>query len=212
MGKITGLENIGDVPPKVLQMYEAVLELFEEGADATSIRVSTITDRAGIGKGTAYEYFDTKEDILACAVAYHIRRLFSWLETVLLEKDSFREQLDYLLDEMGSQSRRKFCFLRFVHLMTDNSEFSNLVRRKLCAEEARKYTPMAVFGNVLGRAVKRGELRSDLSVNYMVYLVFSHLMTYMMAVTTGVNFDIDMEKMRIYVYQGILGELCEKNK
>lgn len=212
MGKITGLENIGDVPPKVLQMYEAVLELLEEGADATSIRVSTITDRAGIGKGTAYEYFDTKEDILACAVAYHIRRLFSWLETVLLEKDSFREQLDYLLDEMGSESRRKFCFLRFVHLMTDNSEFSNLVRRKLCAEEARKYTPMAVLGNVLGRAVKRGELRSDLPVNYMVYLVFSHLMTYMMAVTTGVNFDIDMEKMRIYVYQGILGELCEKNK
>ena len=57
MGKMTGLEEIRDVPPKVLGMYRAVVELIEEGADIAGLRVSTITDRAGIGKGTAYEYF-----------------------------------------------------------------------------------------------------------------------------------------------------------
>ena len=53
MGRITGLEEIGHVPPKVRQMYGAVIELLEEGMDMEDIRVSTITERAGIGKGTA---------------------------------------------------------------------------------------------------------------------------------------------------------------
>ena len=54
MSRITGLEEMGHVPPKVRQMYEAVIQLLEEGMDMEDIRVSTITERAGIGKGTAY--------------------------------------------------------------------------------------------------------------------------------------------------------------
>lgn len=212
MGKITGLEEIKNVPPKVLQMYEAVIELIEEGADVAGLRVSTITDRAGIGKGTAYEYFDTKEEILACAVVYHMQWLFDWLSNVLMEKESFREQLDYLLEEMSRESRRKFCFLRFVHLLTDNSEFSLLIQQKLSSEKARKYMPKTVFSSILSRAVERGELRSDLPMDYMIYSVFSHLLTYMMAITTEESFGADPVKMRPYVYQGILDELCEKNK
>ena len=131
MGKMTGLEEIRDVPPKVLGMYRAVVELIEEGADIAGLRVSTITDRAGIGKGTAYEYFETKEEIVACAMVYYMQWLFDWLGKILLEKESFREQLDYLLDEMEKENGRKFCFLRFVHILTDNSEFSQLIRQKL---------------------------------------------------------------------------------
>lgn len=210
MGKITGLEEIQNVPPKVQQMYRAVVELIGEGEDASSLRVSTITDRAGIGKGTAYEYFDSKEEIVACAVAYYIQYTFDWLEKVLMERETFREQLDYLLNEMNKRDGRKFCFLRFVHLLTDNSDFSNLVRHKLCSEKARRYMPVTVFGNVLGRAVEQGELRSDLPMDYMIYSLFSHLITYMMAITTEESFGIDPAQMRPYVFQGILDELCEK--
>ncbi len=212
MGKITGLEEFENVPPKVQQIYQAVVELIGEGADAGELRVSTITDRAGIGKGTAYEYFDTKEDIVSCAIAYHIQRTFEWLEKALVEKQSFTEQLDFLLDEMGKQDGRKVCFLRFVHMLTDNSGFSRLVQQKLCSESAKKYMPITVFQNVLSRAVKQGELRKDLPRDYMIYSVFSHLTTYMMAITTEDSFGIKPEHMRPYVRQGILEELCEKNK
>lgn len=208
MGKITGLEEIKDVPPKVQKMYQAVVELIEEGADTSGMRVSTITDRAGIGKGTAYEYFDTKEEIVACAVAYYIQRTFEQLEKALMEKESFREQVDYLLDEMGKKDGRKFCLLRFVHMLTDNSELSQMVQQKLCSEKARRYMPITVFGNVLDKAVERGEVKSGLPMEYMVYSVFSHLLTYMMAFNTEGSFHIDSSKIRPYVYQGILEELC----
>ena len=42
-------------PPKVTAMYEAVLDLFASGRELTTLKVSEITAKAGIGKGTAYE-------------------------------------------------------------------------------------------------------------------------------------------------------------
>lgn len=207
MGRITGLEKAGQVPPKVQKMYQAVIRLIEEGADAGSIRVSMITDRAGIGKGTAYEYFDTKEEIVACAVLYQLQCVFEWLGGALEERGSFQEQLDFLLDEMGKQDGRKYGFLRFVHMLTDNSGFSRLIQEKMKAEEFAPYLPVSVFGRVLQQGVERGELRAELPLDYMVYCVFSHLLTYMMAITTEDCFRIDSQQMRPLVYRGILNEI-----
>lgn len=210
MGKITGLEERNNIPPKVLQLYQAVVELIEEGADAGSLRVSTITDRAGIGKGTAYEYFDTKEEIVACALVYYIQEMFRWLGEELLRKESFAEQMTYLMEEIGRESSRKHCFLRILHILTDNSEFSRLIQQKLSTQEAAGHMPMTVFGKVLGRAVERGELRGDLPMDYMICLVFSHLLAYLLAVLSEPCFRANAERMRPYLYQGILNELCER--
>ena len=140
MGKITGREELEKVPPKVRQMYRAVVELIGEGEEIAELRVSTITGRAGIGKGTAYEYFDSKEEIVACAITYAIESSFRRLETELLEKEDFCGQLEYLLDEIERKDDRKVCFLRFLHLLTDTSDFSDLIRQKLCMESISEGT------------------------------------------------------------------------
>ena len=71
MGKVK--ENTGaECPPKVKAIYQAVFELFEEGADLNSLTVSEITKKAGIGKGTAYEYFSDKEEMIARAILYSV--------------------------------------------------------------------------------------------------------------------------------------------
>ena len=49
-------------------MFQAVIELIEEGMDIYSMKVSDITSRAGVGKGTAYEYFSSKEELIAKAL------------------------------------------------------------------------------------------------------------------------------------------------
>ena len=45
-------------------VYQAVLRLIGNGADITKLRVQEIAAEAGIGKGTVYEYFSSKEEIL----------------------------------------------------------------------------------------------------------------------------------------------------
>ena len=57
--------------PKEKAVYKAVIELFEEGADINNLTVAEITGRAGIGKGTAYEYFSGKEEMIAKAFFYN---------------------------------------------------------------------------------------------------------------------------------------------
>lgn len=210
MGKINGLEDSNTLPPKVCRMYEAVIGMMEEGYDVGSIRVSMITERAGIGKGTAYEYFDTKEDIVVCAILYQVRTMFTWLEKELGERESFRDQLCFLLDEIEKKNDHKSCFLRFVHLMTDHSEFSRLVQEKLHSRPMAENLPMNVFGRILASAAERGELRSDLPLEYMTHCLFAHLLVYMMAVISEDLLKESLAVMRPLVYRGILNELEDK--
>jgi len=208
MSRITGWEERHQVPSKVLLMYQAVLQFMEEGADVASIRVSSITERAGIGKGTAYEYFDTKEEIMVCAILHYIQQVFGWLEGELLKREHFTEQLDFLLAEMAKKDGRKYCFLRFVHLLTDHSELSKLIREKMQAEAFEVYHPMTIFKKVLVQGVERGELRQDLPMDYMVYALFSKLLTYMMTITAEEKMQITQEEIRRLVKAGILSELA----
>lgn len=208
MGRITGLEDFHQVPSKVLAMYEAVIQMLEEGVDAVSIRVSTITERAGIGKGTAYEYFDSKDEIVACAIVYYMGRFSLWLEEQLEARENFREQLEFLLDMVERKERCKSAFLRFVQMMVSNSEFNRMVREKVGAEEFAPYRPPNIFGKVLQRGVERGELRGDLPVGYMIYCIFSHLLSYMMELANGECFQVEPGAMRLLVYRGIVRELC----
>ena len=207
MSRITGWEEIHQVPPKVRSMYTAVLQFIEEGADVANIPVSSITERAGIGKGTAYEYFDTKEEIVVCGIMYHVQQVFGWLEQEMLQRHSFREQLDFLLDEMSKKDGRKYCFLRFVHFMTDNSEFSKMIRERMQAEAFAPYRPMYIFEKILSEALAQGELKTELPMEYMIYTTFSHLMTYMMTITAEEDIKLPEEQMRGLVRQGILREL-----
>lgn len=210
MGKINGLEDRNTLPPKVCRMYEAVIGMMEEGYNVGSIRVSMITERAGIGKGTAYEYFDTKEDIVICAILYQVRSMFTWLEKELEERESFRDQLCFLLEEIEKKNDHKSCFLRFVHLMTDHSEFSRLVQEKLHSQPMAENLLMNVFGRILSSAAERGELRSDLPLDYMIHCLFAHLLVYMMAVISEDLLQVSLAVMRPLVYQGILNELEDK--
>lgn len=207
MDKITGMEDIHQVPPKVRQMYTAVIELFEEGEEASSIRVSAVTERAGIGKGTVYEYFDTKEELVACAMIYQMQCVFDWLRVTLEEKESFQEQMDFLLDEMEKQEERRHCFLRFVHMMTAKSEFSGTIRERVSRPEFEPHLPINIFREILSRGVERGELRADLPMDYLIYCVFSHLLSYMLSIVTEDCFKVESSAMRPFVYRGILNEI-----
>ena len=209
MGKISGEENIFEIPPKVLRMYQAVMELIEEGEDPNLLRISTITERAGIGKGTAYEYFDSKEEIVVYSIVYQMQATVSAIEQKLQGRISFQEKLDCLLDEAGVQNGKKNCFLKLVHLLTDNSQLSRQVRSKLDSGLFRQYGIVQFLRRILSEAVESGELRRDLPLDYMVFSLVSRILSYMLLMSAEGS-KVDHARMRELVCQGILEELCEK--
>lgn len=83
---------------KELALFRAVIELIEEDVDIHSIKVSDITSRAGIGKGTAYEYFSSKEEMVAKAIIWSGEKLFQKIMDVLRKTESLKEQIKAVLD------------------------------------------------------------------------------------------------------------------
>ena len=86
--------------PKVIAMYDAVNELIEEGTEVHSLKGSDITKKAGIGKGTAYEYFETKEELIGKAVFYQFTRSLQWLIESMEQEELFKDKIYALMGFM----------------------------------------------------------------------------------------------------------------
>jgi len=211
MEKITGMEAAHEVPPKVLVIYEAVEKLIASGEDINSVKVSTITELAGIGKGTVYDYFENKDEIIACSLLYQIKKLTEGLKEICSEKEIFAERVYACLEEIQKQSDKQQCFLRYVHVMTANSGYCQLVRDKMKQKEFEQYLPKRVFEEMAMDGIERGEIKKTILPEYVIYAIFSKLLTYMISVNACETMRTGSEKLRTYLYQSLLDELCEKN-
>lgn len=207
MSKMTGMEPAEEIPPKVLMMYEAVQQLIGEGQSVNDIRVSSVTERAGIGKGTAYEYFDSKEELLVGAFIYYVSSVAEEMGRTLSKLGGLREQINFIFDDLDRESRKKYCFIHFVHEVTDNSKFGQLVKERLRMEFSTGNFVEFLFGDFIRQGVERGEINPDIPVDYLFYTIFCKVLTYMMCICTEECFNTDVPKMRELIIEGILRDL-----
>lgn len=107
---IVNLWEEKEYPPKVLAMNEAVIELLTEGREASSLRVSEITQKAGIGKGTAYEYFKSKEEMIATALEYDLAKQIAKLVEIADKSNGFRDMLEKLMKWMSDSFKKNAGF------------------------------------------------------------------------------------------------------
>lgn len=91
-------QNIMEPPEKVLRMYEAVHGFMIEGRDLVSLKVVDITSAASIGKGTAYEYFSSKEEIIASAMAYEYKNKITELVARMFRQQGFKNRVMNVMD------------------------------------------------------------------------------------------------------------------
>lgn len=107
--------------PKVEALYKAVMELLLEGREIRKMKVSEITERAGIGKGTAYEYFESREELLLHALDYQHK---VWTENILEElkhKSTFMEKadclfsmIDHIIKGVKKEALEEICNIFFL--------------------------------------------------------------------------------------------------
>ena len=63
---------IKEYSEKEKAIFKGIMDLLNQGHRIHELKVSDIAAAAGIGKGTVYEYFSTKEEILRQAVSYYV--------------------------------------------------------------------------------------------------------------------------------------------
>lgn len=82
---------------KQIQVFTGVLTLARQGVDMGSLRVQQIADAAGLGKGTLYEYFSSKEEILASTVHWCLTQILNRLDRIMENPGSFEEHVAGML-------------------------------------------------------------------------------------------------------------------
>jgi len=96
------IKHMESLPDKEKKLYYSVSEFIREGRDIATLKVSEISSRAGIGKGTTYGYFESKEELITKAVHYLLFEKVKTVLTITQQEDSFKNKfykiLDYIWD------------------------------------------------------------------------------------------------------------------
>lgn len=117
-------------PEKVLLMYQAVVDMVSDGMDINSMKVSDITVRAGIGKGTAYEYFSSKEELITKALVYDVERKLEILEKIVESDVGFARKLEQILSFVEEKFSENQTFCMLVRIGTGSYEISETLKKE----------------------------------------------------------------------------------
>lgn len=174
------LAAYNDLPPKKQLIIGALHDLISAGSSPESVTVSQIAAKAGIGKGTVYEYFSCKEDIFKEAVIssaiYHLKNMFSILDSGKSYKDTQIEMADYILKIIhknkvffeymlkgfDSGSEYRFCEIGRDFINTYKDDITTLVRSLI-----QKGMDEGIISSVPERS--KIEFASFSALSYLIY-------------------------------------------
>lgn len=205
-------KNLLDNPPeKVLAMYRAVVELVRDGADVNSMKVSDITARAGIGKGTAYEYFSSKEEIITNALAFDVLSKRKELEEIVDGEGTFPEKLERILDYIEQKfcESRTFCIL--VRIGTGSYEMSEALRAEY--ERVHENISCGELEEVMDRIMAQGIAEGVIKEENLMFrrMAFGSQMVayaaYLMARSQGEGTEVTSAQAKKFVYKSLVKSL-----
>ena len=83
---------------KEISVFGGVMALSKEGKKIYNITVQDIAKAANVGKGTLYEYFSSKEEIIMNALMYFLGLENQKAERIAFSSVSFKEKIYALYD------------------------------------------------------------------------------------------------------------------
>ncbi len=197
--------------PKEKAVYKAVIELFEEGADINNLTVAEITGRAGIGKGTAYEYFSGKEEMIAKSFFYNGEMFCNQLYEGVSKENTLYDKVNYVLLEMENQVARMDCIFRLLHMLSENSSVSRWIRELLKQKELSAEVPVAgLIRQILYDELGDREMPSEENMTYLVCSIYSRIFCYGMMLKAEIyKKEEQRETVRKLTSRGICREVEE---
>lgn len=153
-------------------LVEAAAAVFAEKG-FTSTRVADIAERAGIGKGTVYEYFTSKEELLFAVFEWIDSRVSTRVEAVLAEEISGHEKLLRLL-QLGADVVTEQVEMQPVILDFWAASRGNLLEdrhREVCTSSYRFFRK--VITDFIRDGQRRGDFRPEVDAEALAATVVS---------------------------------------
>lgn len=125
------LEQFINPPKKARLMFEAVIGYVHEKIDPGSLTVQDITARAGVGKGTAYEYFSSKEELIALALFFDYGLRILELQELLEKKKNFEEKMLGLLDWLHDNKSYHMTFVKMIQISAGDEGVCQVLQTRI---------------------------------------------------------------------------------
>ncbi len=211
----TDFSNEGmELSPKVQLLYKAVMDYLHEGVDMNNLKISDITQKAGIGKGTAYEYFTSKEEVICGGILYYVALFLDSVQEGLEKKNTFEECLNYLMDILEQNLNESGCLIRVVHLLMGNSQISVDLQDAILKGEGK--LPLVIIDKMVQWGIERGEVKNDYPVSYIAYTICAKILLYATLLDMKeqerplYNAKVNMKQMRELTVKCIVNEFGTK--
>lgn len=172
------MDRLMDYSEKQILIFDGVMTLLREGRPVHELKVADITESAGIGKSTAYEYFASKEEIIREALAYHLRENFRRFAAYVFSAGTFRDMirnaLDHMEESLDGQSTGIFFMVLMEHrVQLDNGAYlDDAFRQKM---ETMLETQIRRI-NAIG--TEEGQIAGDLTMTEIRMILFGFFTAY----------------------------------
>lgn len=144
------------IAEKEMLMYQAVIDMVQEDYDVNRIKVSDITSRAGIGKGTAYEYFSNKEEIIVKALLFDTYSHLKKIEAILLDNKKYKEKYFLLLDYLERNIPQTKSFGSLMRMFAGTYEIKENIKIELSRIEKNGECPIIHVERMIDEFMKQG--------------------------------------------------------
>jgi len=124
-----------------------------------NITISKIAECAGVGKGTVYEYFSNKEDIvfeiISVFIAEHEKELYALIDEDIPTKEKIRRSLSMLFSSAEYEKQlsiyREFLAISLTSNIEEMIAFSRACRVRF----------MTVIERIIDEAIAKGEVEPE---------------------------------------------------
>jgi len=196
------VEKFSNISEKERKIYQSVFLLLQEGRDINSLTVSEITEKAGIGKGTAYGYFKSKEEMVENAVLYGIFQCITAISEKVSGKETFREKVMEVLNWMD-----KIFFEQQVSVILYQLTQSSMRCSCQPNDAGKKYLEEKIQ-KMVDTGIADGTLKSDYAKEYQQYMIMSSLGAFWMFLNQEESQDQKKRELfKAYLYRCLVSNL-----
>ena len=193
---------------KEKQLYIAVIEMINEDVDVRALTVSEIAKKAGVGKGTTYEYFKTKEELVIKALLYDIIKQITIVKELVDKKETFHDRFMVLLDYMQvhRDDIKPFNYM-FKMAAGSHESMGDIKEKYTCFDEnlATKFIESLI--DWFYEKAEKESLVGDKNKLLLKSALLSQIVEFTMILHNKCSDSIDIGEAKEYIYAGLLAKI-----
>lgn len=160
---------------KEVAVYNGILAMLKSGKNMYSMTVSEIAEAAGMGKGTVYEYFSSKDEILAKSIVYLLGEMLDSLRAAMDAQDSFESKYLAVMDMLETDVSAMTGDL----LQVINTQQLHLLMCDGKVAEGLQKTVRGMMEDLIETADKEGAVLAGNSMSYNMMAVTAAVLGYL---------------------------------